>query len=438
MPSILTELDKETVRRNVPRPANKILAVAVARLYIAYPDPQRWTFTGLQGAAVICNDFVGRTFWLKLVDVSVGSRRSFLLPSSLSQTAFTEIFFSVANLKPSNRGVIWDQGKISSDLTGSTPMKSSSLQPILEEQPKWSVLAEVLDEIERDAHLNPTTVDESNNIVLVMCSDQRTCRQLREYLSTMHTGAHAEFEPRPEEEDETSQEKPSAQVVMRRNLRSYLNWKTAFSNASKNLSAAADAESLKGSNAQPSTTTSSTYHSRAPPNKRRRVRGNATFPTARAHAPNDSVQVEIELPEQVSSLLEEIKHTEADEPPAMEEITIDDLDDMEDYYELYDMSDLVMIHPYDGDMDEQILEEVRPRYIVMYEPDAAFIRRVEVYRSSHVGRSVRVYFMYYGGSVEEQRYLSAVRKEKDSFTKLIKEKSVSLRQNCSEKKVNVL
>lgn len=72
MPSILSDADKETVKRNVPKPANKILAVAVARLYVAYPDPQRWTYTGIQGAAVLCNDLVGRTFWLKMVDVSVG------------------------------------------------------------------------------------------------------------------------------------------------------------------------------------------------------------------------------------------------------------------------------------------------------------------------------------------------------------------------------
>jgi DNA excision repair protein ERCC-4 len=59
----------------------------------------------------------------------------------------------------------------------------------------------------------------------------------------------------------------------------------------------------------------------------------------------------------------------------------------------------------------------------MYEPDAAFIRRVEVYRSSHTDRTVKVFFMYYGGSVEEQRYLSAVRREKDAFTRLIKERA---------------
>jgi hypothetical protein len=33
-----------------------------------------------------------------------------------------------------------------------------------------------------------------------------------------------------------------------------------------------------------------------------------------------------------------------------------------------------------------------------------------------------VFFLYYANSVEEQRYLSAVRKEKDAFTRLIREK----------------
>lgn len=71
MPSVLSENDKEMVKRTVPKASNKIQAVAVARLYIAYPDRQRWTYTGLQGAAVLANDLVGNTFWLKLVDVSV-------------------------------------------------------------------------------------------------------------------------------------------------------------------------------------------------------------------------------------------------------------------------------------------------------------------------------------------------------------------------------
>src|ERR1700712_1612907 len=81
MPSILTEEDKQTVKRTVPKASNKIHAVAVAKLYIAHPDHRnRWTYTGLQGAAVLANDLVGNTYFIKLVDVS-----------------------------PANRGVLWDQ-----------------------------------------------------------------------------------------------------------------------------------------------------------------------------------------------------------------------------------------------------------------------------------------------------------------------------------------
>lgn len=71
MPSVLSDHDKETVRRTISKPANKIQAVAVARLYVAYPNKQKWVYSGLQGAAVLANDLVGNTYWIKLVDVSV-------------------------------------------------------------------------------------------------------------------------------------------------------------------------------------------------------------------------------------------------------------------------------------------------------------------------------------------------------------------------------
>ncbi|KAH9235199.1 hypothetical protein K456DRAFT_1834518 [Colletotrichum gloeosporioides 23] len=80
MPSILSDDDKETVKRFVPKQTNKIQAVAVARLYVAYPNPAKWTYTGIQGAIVLSNDLVGNTYWLKMVDIS-----------------------------SANRGVIWDQ-----------------------------------------------------------------------------------------------------------------------------------------------------------------------------------------------------------------------------------------------------------------------------------------------------------------------------------------
>jgi neural Wiskott-Aldrich syndrome protein len=73
MPSILSDEDKDTVKRFVPKQSNKIQAVAVAKLYVAYPSRQRWTNTGIQGAIVLANDLVGHTYWLKMVDISVCS-----------------------------------------------------------------------------------------------------------------------------------------------------------------------------------------------------------------------------------------------------------------------------------------------------------------------------------------------------------------------------
>ncbi|ODV91882.1 hypothetical protein CANCADRAFT_19420, partial [Tortispora caseinolytica NRRL Y-17796] len=78
MPSLPTQ-DKDKVKRAVPKSSNKILDVAVARLYVAHPDPDKWTYTGLSGAIAIVDDIVGHTFFLKLVDIS------------------------------GNRGVLWDQ-----------------------------------------------------------------------------------------------------------------------------------------------------------------------------------------------------------------------------------------------------------------------------------------------------------------------------------------
>ncbi|KAL2830245.1 putative DNA repair protein RAD1 [Aspergillus cavernicola] len=313
------------------------------------------------------------------------------------------------------------EGKIGNDAARSSLTSlPTTLRPVLEAQPKWEVLAEILEEIETEAYINPVNADESNSTVLIMCTDQRICRQLREYLGTMHTKLDNERQDNADD-DETEQEKGrSADVMLRRRLREYIDWKRSLSNVSRNLSGRpSNEESQTGTDrdsARPSM-----QQGKPPPNKRRRVRGGGAV-SIPGRAPNTSVQAETEHSEQMSGLLNEIQATETEETQK-EEIIIDDFEDIEDFYELYDMDDLVMVHPYDGDTDEHILEEVRPRYIIMYEPEPAFIRRVEVYRSSHVGRNVRVYFMYYGGSVEEQRYLSAVRREKDAFTKLIKEKS---------------
>ncbi|RLV91569.1 Proline-rich protein LAS17 [Spathaspora sp. JA1] len=71
--AILTPFDKEKIKRAIPKANNKIIDATIARLYIAYPDPTKWVYTGLAGAIILVDDLVGHTFFLKLVDV-VGNR----------------------------------------------------------------------------------------------------------------------------------------------------------------------------------------------------------------------------------------------------------------------------------------------------------------------------------------------------------------------------
>jgi DNA excision repair protein ERCC-4 len=301
--------------------------------------------------------------------------------------------------------------------------EQNGLHPVLEELPKWALLAEILEEIDRDMYFNPRPQDESSGSILIMCGDHGTCRQLREYLQTMRIEVQGDRQGPGDADGLPSETKPSAKYMMMRKLRSYLFWKREFARVSSSMFAANEKE-INGTSKNFG---GQAHRGRGPPNKRRRMRGGGAAAAAAgsARTANGAVSVAGDKDSHIQALMQELGRNDmADENAAAAKMDLgaDPLDDMEDYYELYDMKDLVLIHPYDGDMDDHLLEEVKPRYVIMYEPDAAFIRRIEVYRSSHSHRQIRVYFMYYGGSVEEQRYLSTVRREKDSFAKLIRER----------------
>lgn len=93
----------------------------------------------------------------------------------------------------------------------------------------------------------------------------------------------------------------------------------------------------------------------------------------------------------------------------------------QDQFEFIDSSDQIIIERFCNINDEYFLQELRPSHIILYEPDLAFIRRVEIYRATYDSIFPKVFFMYYGESVEEQSHLTAIKREKDAFTKLIKE-----------------
>ncbi|XP_013776603.1 DNA repair endonuclease XPF-like [Limulus polyphemus] len=85
-----------------------------------------------------------------------------------------------------------------------------------------------------------------------------------------------------------------------------------------------------------------------------------------------------------------------------------------------------IIYPLHGEKDpfglQWILTEFYPKYIVMYDADVGVVRQLEIYQAFRPHLSVQVYLLMYQGSAEEQRYLTALRKEKEAFEYLMKKR----------------
>jgi len=80
------------------------------------------------------------------------------------------------------------------------------------------------------------------------------------------------------------------------------------------------------------------------------------------------------------------------------------------------------IYIYAHERRVNLLNRIKPSFVVMYDPDASFIRELEVYQSQHPETRVRVYFLVYDTSLEEQKYLSSIKRESAAFENLIRTK----------------
>ncbi|UZJ52102.1 hypothetical protein CBS101457_001422 [Exobasidium rhododendri] len=319
------------------------------------------------------------------------------------------------------------------------------IEPTLEELPKWHLLREVLDEIEQDIHWsNNDLTKKPNNTVLIMVESERTCFQIRDFLSTMSTsviGKNAVKDHRP------------GKRVMENQLKDYFRWKTDLGNMSTNLrsgsfnsmSGKGAVHSKPGSGGGASDASKSTFESdqlKRKDNisaKRRRLRGGANASGMRRKDPQSAPEyLEAEAGEVAEFMKNALQHSLDDFGPeedmegggsgggSLPTSMADNFTqvEFESYFGLLSMEDLIVVRPYSGDDDDKNLQELRPRFIIMYDPEPAFVRRVEVYRTTHPLVDVRVYFLMYAESVEEQRYLSNLRREKESFERLIREKAM--------------
>ncbi|KAJ7861733.1 hypothetical protein B0H14DRAFT_2741744 [Mycena olivaceomarginata] len=318
------------------------------------------------------------------------------------------------------------------------------IDPVLEELPKWSLLSEILEEVESEIlkmeSVRKPPASPGTNIVLIMASSTRTCTLISEFLSTRDASAPKGAQGRP---------------MMLHKLRLYLWWKRKLAERKQDGLPGfglPDSSGHGGPNqgyermygAKEGISEALQRKDREKADRaagRRRVRGGAPAAAAMASsarpAPVQAITALGTIRSEANTLADFWAAQSTEDVDAALALSLDDKtlfnfdsadfeSEFDSNYGLLAPQQTVLVRPYSDDTDDRMLAELQPRFIVMYEPSMDFIRRIEVYRSSNPGLSLRVYHMIYGNSCEEHKYLAGIRKEKDCFQRLIKERGSML------------
>ncbi|KFP34127.1 DNA repair endonuclease XPF, partial [Colius striatus] len=284
------------------------------------------------------------------------------------------------------------KGKVSekSDVKKENEVKK---ELVLESNPKWEALREVLKEIENE---NKNSEDLGGpGQVLICASDDRACAQLREYIITGAEAFLTRLYNKTFGKDEKAEE---VWLKERKAVKSKGNSRPDSGPQAKKAKLAASSKQ----------------------NKHKKQQDRTIIEMIGKTEEEKTEELEVE----------ENKELNSSQESSIEDAIPEDFQmnlPSDCYYGIF-KNPLTIIHPLQGCSDPyaltRVLHEVEPRYVVLYDAELTFVRQLEIYKASRPGKPLRqVYFLIYGGSTEEQRYLTALRKEKEAFEKLIREKA---------------
>ncbi|XP_037318967.2 DNA repair endonuclease XPF [Pungitius pungitius] len=258
---------------------------------------------------------------------------------------------------------------------------------VLENSPKWEALTEVLEEIERE---NKSSQQEPGR-VLICASDDRTCAQLQQYIRHGSDWMLNRLYARTVGQRDSSSS--SAAAAASTDLESHKRGPGWPKNGAKGKEPAQKKKSAK-SKKRPSLTLTQMMGK----DEQDKAAG-----TGSGGDEGDPMEEDEEEEEQLR------------------------LDLSSDAYYGVLKEPLTVLHPLKGLTDPhsltRVLHEVEPSFVVLYDAEIGFVRQLEIHKASRPGKTLRVYFLIYGGSTEEQKYLTALSKEKKAFERLIREKA---------------
>lgn len=321
-------------------------------------------------------------------------------------------------------------------------VKNVELELVLERNPKWEALAQTLDEVYEEMQKKETTAQFAGGAnVLVMVKDERTCAQLREFLSL-----------------------GDRDMMQRRFGHFLLQKEAALKKKATAVSSLGIEQTLLLDAAAKYRANTLDFEAAQPLNVSRQTRqhggrgGNANAAGKRKQeaAAGEHLQFFSKNGDSSSTFglsmdeLELIASSQdaraASPPPSRKAQRVGRGSDSASSVRnsstkatptrnlsltVADPLEHVVLSTYDQANDHggggasALLRDLMPSCVVLYDPDMAFIRELEVFHATHhdEGQSLEVYFMQYDESAEQQTYLSEIRREKRAFDALIHQKA---------------
>ncbi|XP_042495816.1 DNA repair endonuclease UVH1 [Macadamia integrifolia] len=346
------------------------------------------------------------------------------------------------------------------DSSGTSSSRRVVLEEILEEAPKWKVLREVLVEIEEERQKQATSSvgeltaeisEVDDNIVLVACKDERSCMQLEEcVMKGPQQVMRGEWEKYLRSKGElhgvrTRNKKKSKEpkgfgilggvvpAMPREDTETVSISKLehdALLAAASEINNTSEGDTVGADNCQ------------SPPGIRGRGKGRGRRRSKRATADvqtsksidcngrsGDKMKTKISVSKIEGS---ETYPKEADncheDAPKSSSVNRAFLRKHNQDVNATDTNakPLPLVHFYALDSDQHILDILKPSVIIVYHPDMAFVREIEVYSAENPSKKVKVYFLLYEDSTEVQKFEASIRKENGAFESLIRQKSLMM------------
>jgi len=270
-------------------------------------------------------------------------------------------------------------------------------RPVLEANPKWRLLRQVLTEIRNEDKPSP----EPRNI-LVLTKDDRTLTSFSEYLTKGTRSLWMRWLRYLEDCNDRS--------------RSVVDSEKGTAAISEEARLLLEEEGrarrvLFGESSQPKTKRNDTK-------KERRKRRKIAQEQARGVQDQDDLDREEALKEAVNQAEANIDESVTDENS---DIFHDDRFNASFGDELR-----VVVKSFAGlcgDESLMLLHDLKPTHVVLYDVDLAFVRAIEIFSAIRASESpLKVYFLIFKASAEEKSFLKTLEREKEAFEKLIHHK----------------